>query len=111
MGHIAIRLNPRDMKNPDLDLRYRIPDLVAKITNGRIEDDAYDYADGDTLVVYLLCENPEADVREVIEILRENELCKNQILDTAVIGISNDAATFTIVHPENLGGQFTVDPW
>jgi hypothetical protein len=111
MGHVAIKLNPRELPNPDADLRYRIPDLIADATNGRIRDDGYDYADGDIMIVYLSCNDPASDVAEVIETLRANEICDNQILDSAVIGISTDATTFTIVHPSENDGEFSVDPW
>ncbi len=111
MGHIAIKLNPRDLPNPDADLRYRIPDLIADATNGRIRDDGYDYADDEIMIVYLLCDDPKADVTDVIRTLRANEICDNRILDSAVIGIATNATTFTIVHPPDDNGEFTVDPW
>ncbi len=66
MGHVAIKLNPRHLSNPDAD---------------------------------------------VIETLRAKEICHNQILDSAVIGISTDATRFKIVHPPENDGEFTVDPW
>jgi hypothetical protein len=42
VGHIAIKLNPAGLVNPDLDMRYRIPDLIRDVTEGRIRDDGYD---------------------------------------------------------------------
>ncbi len=111
MGHIAIKLNPRDLLNPDADCRYRIPDLIAGATNGRVRDDGYDYADGDIMIVYLSSDDPASDVADVIAILRDNEICDNRILDSAVIGIATDATTFKIVHPPETIGEFTVDPW
>jgi len=112
MGHIAIRLNPEKMSNPDLDVRYELPDLVNERTDGRIRDDGYDYAseDDNTLIVYLACASPVADVQEVIRILREYEVCGNRVLDSAVVGISEDSKEFKIVHPTS-GGQFTVRDW
>ena len=99
------------MPNPDADLRYQIPDLIADSTNGRIRDDGYDYVDGDIMIVYLSCDDPASGVADVIETLRANEICDNHILDSAVIGISTDATTFKVVHPPGNEGEFTVDPW
>jgi hypothetical protein len=112
MGQIAIRLKPEGMSSPDLDIRYRLPDLVNEQTNGRIRDDGYDYASetDNTLIVYLSCATPAADVQEVIRILQEHEVCGNRVLDSAVIGISEDTNEFEIVHPSN-GGKFTVRDW
>jgi hypothetical protein len=112
MGHIAIRLNPQKLTNPDLDIRYALPDLVHEHTANRIKDDGYDYAsDSDnTLIVYLSCVSPVADVQEVIRILQSHEVCGNRVLDLAVIGISDDSRNFKIVHPDG-GGEFTVTDW
>ena len=33
--------------NPDLDVRYRIPDLVEEATGGRVQDNGYDYPNDD----------------------------------------------------------------
>jgi len=106
MGHIAIRLNPRDLPNPDADLRDRIPEVVGNATDGRIRDDGYDYIDGDVMIVFLVCEDPASDVGAVIETLRANKICDNQLLDSAVIDISTDATKFSIVHPPGDDGVF-----
>lgn len=113
MGHIAIRLNPGLLVNPDLDLRYRIPDLIEETTAGATEDNGYDYAgeDDDTLIVFLRCDSPDREVQTVIEALRKQEICGNWLLDSAVIGISEDAESFEIVYPPDQTGQFTVRPW
>jgi hypothetical protein len=112
MGHIAIRLNPEKMSNPDLDIRYKLPDVVNEHTEGRVRDDGYDYASESdkTLIVYLSCASPVADVQEVIRILRDNEVCGNRVLDSAVVGISEDSRNFKIVHPDS-EGEFTVRDW
>jgi len=111
MGHIAIKLNRTDLQNPDADLRYRIADLAAKLTNGRVTDDGYDYANDDVMTVFLRCNSPAVDVADVIKLLEQNKVCDNDILDAAIIGISDGATTFRIVHPSNRDGTFIVDDW
>ena len=43
----VIRLNPRELTNPDADLRYVIPDLLQTGSAGRVQDNGFDYEDGD----------------------------------------------------------------
>ncbi len=45
MQTIIIVLNPGKLTNPDLDLRYLIPDRVSEITEGAVRDNGYDYID------------------------------------------------------------------
>jgi len=112
MAHIAIKLNPARLENPDLDIRYIIPDLVEQATAGRVRDDGYDYDDRDnSLVVFLSCANPDAELEVVIRVLRENEICGNSLLETATIGVSRDAKIFSIVHPTTEQGDFQVRDW
>ena len=40
----AIRLDPERLANPDLELRYALPNKLEKVTQGRVRDDAYDYS-------------------------------------------------------------------
>lgn len=110
-GHIAIRLAPGDLANPDADIRYRIPDLIAELTDRAINDNGYDYTSDETMIIFLLCKDPQRDVQTVIDILRENQICGNAILDTAVIGVSKDATTFDVVYPAEAAGKFIVAPW
>ena len=47
MQTIIILLDPSKLVNPDLDLRYKIPDCIEEVTDGRIQDNGYDYIDRD----------------------------------------------------------------
>lgn len=109
MGHIAIKLDPSKLPNPDADIRYRIPDLVAHYTNSRVIDNGYDYDDEDIMTVFLRCPSPADDVKIVLNILRQHQVCDNALLDTAVVGISDGPAIFQIVHPPNQDGTFAVE--
>jgi hypothetical protein len=105
MGNIAIQLSPEKLHNPDLGIRYHLPDFVIEHTEGRIQDDGYDYAGdtGNTLIIYLSCPSPVEEVQEVIRILQDHEVCGNRVLDSAVVGISEDSTDFKIVHPISEG--------
>ena len=47
MQTIIIVLNPGKLENPDLDLRYLVPDRIEEVSGGAIEDDGYDYVDAE----------------------------------------------------------------
>ncbi len=89
MGAIAIRLDPKKLNNPDLDIRYEIPGKIEELTSGAIRDDGYDYLDecGNIMVIYLSSEEPERQIKAVIKILSENVFHGNHILESAEIGI------------------------
>ncbi len=44
MGTIAIKLNPEKLENVDLDLRYLVPERIEEVTNGKVQDNGYDYS-------------------------------------------------------------------
>lgn len=54
MIDIAIRLNPQQLANPDLDIRYLLPDLLAQQSGGQIQDDGYDYVGSIPFLVVFL---------------------------------------------------------
>ncbi len=54
MATLAIRLDPRLLDNPDADIRYRLPDLLAERSAGVISDDGYDYVGPQPLMVVFL---------------------------------------------------------
>ncbi len=111
MGHIAIKLDPSKLANPDADIRYRVPDLIAAHTDNRVADDGYDYDDEDIMTVFLRCPSPTDDVKQVLNILREHSVCNNALLDTAVIGVSDGSAIFQIVHPPDQTATFVLEDW
>jgi hypothetical protein len=47
-----VRLNPGQLSNPDADLRYAIPDLMAE-KYGTISDGGFDYGEGDAPLMFI----------------------------------------------------------
>ena len=45
MKNLVLTLDPEKLQNPDLDLRYVIPDLLSARSDGNIRDNGYDYED------------------------------------------------------------------
>jgi len=109
MGSIAIKLVPDRLHNPDLDLRYIIPDRISELTGGRVEDNGYDYIDdgggegNDSMVIFMRSENPAEDVRLVLDALRRETFLDNDIHEAAVVATceedGRDFADHVIVHP------------
>lgn len=84
---IELRLDSRVLANPDLDLRYIIPETIEARSQGTIRSDGYDYeGDMSTMVVFLVAN----DVSTALTTIRD-------VLDGAV-WLGND-----------LRGKYTLD--
>lgn len=110
MSTIAIKLDPSKMKNPDLDLRYIIPERIEELTNGKVEDDGYDYSsDGtDSIIIFMKSENPKEDVNSVLEILKNEEFLENNIYDIGIIAIDKGDG-YKVIHPDNYTQEFVCE--
>ncbi len=101
METIVIALNPGKLSNPDLDLRYRIPDRIEEETENAVQDNGYDYIDtesgqpGPLLGIWLKTESAE-EYWPVIARLFQKELFEgNDLSKAAEIFISkNDTEEF-----------------
>ncbi len=72
MQTIVITLDSRKMENPDLDIRYALPDKLEKITSGRITDNGYDYITDTILGIWLATENAEEIFSVVTDIVEKD---------------------------------------
>lgn len=75
MQTIIIKLDSRKMENPDLDIRYTLPDRLEKITG--IYDNGYDYISNTELGIWLETENAEKMFSVVAEIIRNDSNLKS----------------------------------
>ena len=101
MAQIKFELDPAKMANPDLDIRYRLPDQLAALPESTMTDNGYAYSDDEPpmLVVFVRSEMPDADVKRAIRFLAANTLLENSILDAATISISDDDRNWTQRYP------------
>lgn len=105
MQTIIVKLCPGKLQNPDLDIRYRLPDAVEGYTEGRITDNGYDYLDqkpandiapangvapanGIALGIWLACENAAEGVNDLLTVMRRETICGNDLSQSAEIYIS-----------------------
>ncbi|MFG6394872.1 MAG: hypothetical protein K1W24_11935 [Lachnospiraceae bacterium] len=109
MQTIIILLDPVKLSNPDLDLRYKIPDQIGKVTNGRIRDNGYDYIDDDKdqhhnlLGIWLETEDARTGYKDIVELFRKKGFLGNDLYKSAEIYISEneteDLENCTLVFP------------
>ena len=106
MHSIVLRLDPRLLDNPDLDIRYVLPDLLADRSGGVIADDGYDYVgERPYLVLFLKAAElgPATDcVRDVIENVR---VLDNDLRRGVVAAVERDGR-HEVIYPPGFEGPF-----
>ena len=85
MQTIIIKLDSQKLVNPDLDMRYTIPDYIEAYTDGVVTDNGYDYVneDGNELAIWLDTQDAAAQVQNVIHCLKTKRFCGNDLSQTA----------------------------
>lgn len=105
MQTIIVKLSPRKLKNPDLDLRYRIPEYIEKASHGRIMDNGYDYLnDADnSMGIWLKTDSAQECYPMIVELFRKKKILRNDLSEAAEIYISEndteDIKSCTLVYP------------
>lgn len=90
MQTIIIKLNPSALTNPDLDLRYRVPERIQEITDGAIQDNGYDYIDNQMLGLWLQTESAVQNYPAIIKLLQEEKFLDNNLSQSVEIYISEN---------------------
>ncbi len=88
MQTIIVKLSPEKLTNPDLDLRYDIPETLEKATDGAISDNGYDYLSDGSIGVWLSTENAQQSYPRVVEVFRKQKFLDNDLSQSAEIFIS-----------------------
>jgi len=111
METIVILLDPSKLDNPDLDLRYLIPERLEALSQGAIKDNGYDYIDtepgqpGPLMGIWLSCAKAEESWPLVLELFRQEKILGNDLSQSARIYISpEDCAepeACRLVYPED----------
>ena len=85
MPTVAIQLDPSRLTNPDLDIRYVLPDQLEEDSASAVSDDCYDYGrTSDRLTLFLRTADLAAAVPIVLGTL-ENEILGNHLLNEGVV--------------------------
>ena len=93
MSAIVISMDSRKMKNPDLDIRYLLPDRIEEWSGGAVNDDGYEYVDeeGHILAVWLKTEDAEGWWPKIVELLKTEQFCENDLSRSAQVLISEES--------------------
>ncbi len=90
MQTIIITLDSRKMDNPDLDIRYILPDRIDEYTDGQITDNGFDYITGDIMGIWLETENASENVDKVISLIESEEILDNDLSRAVEVFISEE---------------------
>lgn len=90
MQTIVIVLDARKMANPDLDIRYDLPERIEEYTNNKITDNGYDYITDAELGLWLETDDAEKNVFEIIQLIKSEKFSGNDLSETADIYISEE---------------------
>ncbi len=93
MAAIVISMDSRKMENPDLDIRYLLPDRIEEWSGGAVTDDGYDYVDedGHILAVWLETEDAEGWWPKIVELLKAEQFMDNDLSQSALVLISEES--------------------
>ncbi len=110
MQTIIIVLHPEKLENPDLDLRYCIPDRIEEVSGGKMQDNGYDYIDTEEgqpdppLGLWLETESAKESWPIIVSLFQKETFKGNNLSLSAEIFISEndteDLENCTLVYPE-----------
>jgi len=110
MTSFVIKLAAGTLPNPDLDLRYEIPDLLKDRSNGKIQSDGYDYglADPSNLYLFLKTDDPEYAIACITRVMDGETVLENRLAENVVVAMQQ-GESFTVVYPTNYAGEFKIE--
>lgn len=106
MQTIIVVLNPAKLTNPDLDLRYYVPDRITEVSNGAVQGNGYEFIDSvePLLGLWLEAQDAGADWSIISKLFQEEKFKENDLSATAKIYISEneneEIANCTLVYPK-----------
>lgn len=102
MTNLVLTLDPKKLNNPDLDLRYIIPELLAKSSNGNIQDVGYDYEEREEdttaplMAIFLIAENISSALEDIFQLLNNEEVLGNRLEQGAALYIEEDGSRTSV---------------
>jgi hypothetical protein len=90
MTDLVLTLNPQQLENPDLDLRYVVPDLMSARSNGNIRDEGYDYEDqqgssSPLMAIFLSVIDLPAALKTIGQVLSDEDVLGNRLAPAAAL--------------------------
>lgn len=86
----SIVMDSRKMENPDLDIRYTLPDRIEEWSRGVVQDNGYDYVDeeGHVLALWLKTEDAEGWWPKLVELMKTERFEDNDLSQSAAVLVS-----------------------
>lgn len=108
MDTIAIKLDPSLLANPDADLRYQLPDLLAERSGGVIKDDGYDYVGpSNAMIVFLQVSDVDLATACISDVIANVRLLRNDLRAAAIVAIRR-GDKYEVIYPEGSREEFVV---
>jgi hypothetical protein len=105
MAQIVIEVDPAQLDDPDLDIRYDLPELIEAASAGNVDSDGYDFDEDDRLHVYLTADDLVAALRVIGQVLSSSLVGGND-LSRCRVGVREGAGVaYDVVLPEGSGGR------
>ncbi len=90
MQTIIIVLDSEKMMNPDLDIRYSLPERIEEYTNNVIKDNGYDYLSNTKLGLWLETDDSANNVEKIIQLIKNESFIDNDLSQVVEIFISEE---------------------
>ena len=90
MQTIVIVLDSTKLANPDLDIRYILPERIEEYTNNSIKDNGYDYLSDTELGLWLETDDSANDVEKIIQLIKTETFLENDLSNVADIFVSEE---------------------
>ncbi len=90
MQTIIIVLDSKKMTNPDLDIRYVLPERIEEYTNNLIKDNGYDYLSNTKLGLWLETDDSITNVEKIIQLIKSETILENDLSKIADIFVSEE---------------------
>jgi hypothetical protein len=82
---IILELDPAKLKNPDLDLRYVLPDILVEKSAGLLSDGGYDYSESKHLLLFLKTTDPDRGLTCVLDVIQHQIVLENHLAEATSI--------------------------
>jgi hypothetical protein len=106
MHTLVLRVDPGRLDNPDADLRYRLPELLAEESGGVISDDGYDYVgDPPLLVLFLKASKLRPALACVLDVVENTRVLGNDLRRGVVVAVERKGG-HEVVYPRGFEGAF-----
>ena len=107
-AEIAILLDPSQLHNPDLDIRYVIPETLVDRAPGLFLNNGYDYVkDSKQLLLFLRATDLTRATTEVVRLIENEKVLENDLRLATVVAVRSNGG-ISVIFPS---GYKNVFPW